>query len=186
MYTFKVLTFVFSLLFTILVYSQSGDEINCYTDFEIDQNEPQASGYSLYKPCRNDSGQYFKALVVFVQFENASNQNTDWPIDSLPNWADDFIDAPIAAPQGPPTKPIKPPTIPPMIAPSFFAIFLSSFERGALVLPCLARADLVDLLFLLLLQVMHAGYKLFNLFVPPNDLGFECSTSQAPFKYINP
>ena len=32
-----------------------------------------------------------KALVVFVQFKDHATSDPDWPVDSLPNWASDFI-----------------------------------------------------------------------------------------------
>ena len=32
-----------------------------------------------------------KALVVFVQFKDHTTSDPDWPVDSLPNWATDFI-----------------------------------------------------------------------------------------------
>lgn len=80
------------MFISLFGFSQDGLEFNCYTDFEIDQNEPHASGNSLYKPCRNGEGEYFKALVVFVQFENDERNNQNWPLDELPIWAEDFID----------------------------------------------------------------------------------------------
>jgi hypothetical protein len=62
------LSILFSLLLVSLTIAQEYEyEFECGVDFEEDQEEPTSSGYSLYKPCSNGSGEYFRALVVFVQ-----------------------------------------------------------------------------------------------------------------------
>ncbi len=46
-----------------------------------------------YKASETEEGEYLRALIVFVQFENDKRKNESWELNKLPNWAFDFIDS---------------------------------------------------------------------------------------------
>lgn len=50
-----------------------------------------ATSWGRYKPAQNSSGEYFRVLIAFAQFATDATQNSDWPLNQLPNWANSFI-----------------------------------------------------------------------------------------------
>ncbi|RKY93547.1 MAG: hypothetical protein DRQ13_09310 [Ignavibacteriae bacterium] len=78
------------LIFTTSINAQSEYEELICPDLSNGEESSQEGG--RFKPSENDAGEYFRALIVFVQFQDDERTNTNWPLDELPNWADDFID----------------------------------------------------------------------------------------------
>jgi hypothetical protein len=88
---FFILLFVFNVLFIANdTYSQN-IQINCSATNE--NSGLQAVEGGLYKPSANASGEYFRALFVFAQFQSDTENIPDWPKNSLPIWANNIIDS---------------------------------------------------------------------------------------------
>jgi M6 family metalloprotease-like protein len=83
--------FLCLLIFTITIQAGNNDINQCAGT--IPQSSITASTGGLYKPSTNGSGEYMKALVVFVQFNNTDVDvnNSIWPKDQLPTWANNLI-----------------------------------------------------------------------------------------------
>ncbi|RJP59831.1 MAG: T9SS C-terminal target domain-containing protein [Ignavibacteriales bacterium] len=45
-----------------------------------------------WKPAKTPVGSYFRVLIAFAQFESDTKADSSWPLNSLPLWANDFID----------------------------------------------------------------------------------------------
>jgi M6 family metalloprotease-like protein len=89
MKTFISLLSFLSILFLSEIYSQT-DDFKCgLSDNPKEQGLIQTG--SLYKPVMNAPGQYFRVLVVFVQFSGDIRPNTGWPLNQLPVWANSYI-----------------------------------------------------------------------------------------------
>jgi len=69
-----------SIFFLSEIYSQT-DDFKCGLN-----NNPKEQGLtqtgSLYKPAMNGPGEYFRTLVVFVQFSGDTRTDDDWPLNS--------------------------------------------------------------------------------------------------------
>ena len=87
---------IFSILFIPTVYPQSEYEEVVCPDLTDVGDEPQEGG--RYKPAENESGEYFRALFVYVQFSGDTTDYTGWTHDELPDWADEFIDTSVISP----------------------------------------------------------------------------------------
>lgn len=87
---FLLISTVFCFI-CITVNAAPHDEFVCQT-LSVSGEESALAG-GKYKPSSNQSGEYFRALFVFVQFEGDTEIDTAWSLDSLPVWAYDFIDS---------------------------------------------------------------------------------------------
>ncbi|MCH7515959.1 MAG: hypothetical protein IIB08_02310 [Bacteroidetes bacterium] len=47
----------------------------------------------LFKPSMNDPGEYIRSLIVFVQFDEDQTQNSSWPLNEMPTWANNYMDS---------------------------------------------------------------------------------------------
>lgn len=65
--------------------------IETVNDDSLNSIQIQVGG--LYKPAVNAPGEYLRALIVFVQFDDDSVENSGWPRNELPIWNGDFIDS---------------------------------------------------------------------------------------------
>ncbi len=45
---------------------------------------------TFYKPFQTNNDEYFKALIIFAQFEDDTASNYRWPPGKLPRWAENF------------------------------------------------------------------------------------------------
>ncbi len=65
-------------------------------DPECQQTAGGSSTYAVtggrYKPSANAPGQFMRALIVFVQFDDDNTPVTNWSKGSMPTWANDLID----------------------------------------------------------------------------------------------
>lgn len=85
MKTFTSLLVFLSILFLSEIYSQT-DDFKCgLIDNSREQGLIQTG--SLYKPVMNGPGEYFRVLVVFVQFSGDTRTDAGWPLNQLPVWA---------------------------------------------------------------------------------------------------
>lgn len=56
-----------------------------------------SSSSGEWKPAKTPNDSYFRVLIAFAQFASDTEENSSWPLDSLPNWANDFIDDTVKA-----------------------------------------------------------------------------------------
>ena len=89
---FALLLILFSILYSFETNSQQYDEAVCPI-LTINPKAPASQTGGKYKPASNLPGQYFRVLVVFVQFESDNRPNSSWNPGQLPTWADDFINS---------------------------------------------------------------------------------------------
>lgn len=90
----KILIPFFLILYSLVcgINAQTDYPFNCPI-LSPEQGAPFSQTGGKYKPSSNLPGQYFRVLVVFVQFEGDNRPNDDWSPGQLPNWADDFINS---------------------------------------------------------------------------------------------
>ena len=86
MKTFISLLAFLSIFFLSETYSQI-DDFKCGLSENTKEQGLIQTG-SLYKPAMNGPGEYLRTLVVFVQFSGDTRTDDDWPLNSLPTWAD--------------------------------------------------------------------------------------------------
>jgi hypothetical protein len=68
---------LFCLLLSIYLPAQINLSLECQTTFN-NQGSQRALTGGAYKPSSNATGQYFRALVVFVQFDQDNSVVADW------------------------------------------------------------------------------------------------------------
>lgn len=88
---FAFLLMFFVILFSGSIYSQYYDD-ECPLPSTVNFRAASSQTGGLYKPSSNLPGQYFRVLVVFVQFQGDNRPNSNWNPNQLPDWADEFID----------------------------------------------------------------------------------------------
>lgn len=83
------------LFFSYQVYTQV-ESFGCGSDALIEESSVTATIGGKYKPSSNAPGEYFRALYVFAQFASDTKEISNWPKNSLPDWAYDFVDQQVA------------------------------------------------------------------------------------------
>jgi hypothetical protein len=86
----KILVSFLVILFAIGSYAQ--DIYSDCTITQVQNENTKALTGGLFKPSSNGPGEYFRALIVFAQFNPDTFYLENWPKDSLPTWAYDIID----------------------------------------------------------------------------------------------
>jgi M6 family metalloprotease-like protein len=77
-----------------ILFGQTEDDFICGPLDTTLTGDPLNQTGSLFKPAENAPGQYFRALIVFAEFQGSDNWNVPhWAYGSLPDWANDFIDS---------------------------------------------------------------------------------------------
>ncbi len=88
----KLMKIFIGLLFiNFTILASNTEENQCAGN--IPQSSIQAQIGGLYKPSSNGVNEYMKVLVVFVQFDSTdvNVNNTTWPKDQMPTWANSLI-----------------------------------------------------------------------------------------------
>lgn len=83
------LCFLMLILSTHPVWSQI-TEAQCA--YSLTENESPESLEKQNKPVKNQPGQFFKVLFVFVQFKEDNDPYSSWEPGQLPTWAGDLVD----------------------------------------------------------------------------------------------
>lgn len=90
----NILSFLaIGIIFVSNIFASNTEDPVCTGTVSVNGITAQSGG--LYKPSSNGANEYFKALIVFVQFDNTTKDpnNTSWEIDEMPVWANDIIDS---------------------------------------------------------------------------------------------
>ena len=86
----RTILFFFVIFISVLiqVFPQTAGEIVCET---TETTAPGSTTYGLYKPAQTPNGEYFRVLIVYAQFASDNTQDSVWPLNQLPNWANSII-----------------------------------------------------------------------------------------------
>jgi M6 family metalloprotease-like protein len=85
----RFLLFVIFFVFAVVQnFPQSINQIVCET---TTVTEPGSTTYGLYKPAQTASGEYFRVLIVYAQFASDNLQDSEWPLNQLPGWANNIV-----------------------------------------------------------------------------------------------
>ena len=82
-----VITFVFIVAQN---FSQTNNQIVCET---TSVTEPGSTVWGKYKPAQTASGEYFRILIVYAQFASDNLQDSEWPLNQIPSWANNIVAA---------------------------------------------------------------------------------------------
>ncbi len=88
---FKITLLLFFSFFVIPLYPQFND-IVCGSTSTNGESLIYAITGGKFKPSANASGQFFRVLFVFAQFQSDNETIPGWPKGSLPDWASTVID----------------------------------------------------------------------------------------------
>jgi hypothetical protein len=82
--------FVVFILFNFLLIAQFDPDETCPELTEDEERSSEQVG-GVFKPASNDQNQYFRILIVFSQFEDDTVEDSNWPLNELPIYADDLL-----------------------------------------------------------------------------------------------
>ena len=83
----------FLLLFLLFSFSLVAQDLSITCNMSAGTpSTPYAATGGKYKPSANASGQYFRVLIIFAQFASDNQSISNWPKNSLPDWASNIID----------------------------------------------------------------------------------------------
>lgn len=88
---FKITLMLFFSFFVIPLYPQFND-IVCGSSSAKGESSIHAITGGKFKPSANASGQFFRILFVFAQFQSDTTVIPGWQKGSLPDWASTVID----------------------------------------------------------------------------------------------
>lgn len=91
MKTFRIGLMLFLCFSLVQIYPQFND-IDCGSSTTLKNSSIFATIGGKYKPSANASGQFFRILFVFAQFQSDNETIPGWPKGSLPDWASNVID----------------------------------------------------------------------------------------------
>lgn len=87
----KTRILLFAVMFLVVVsyiFPQTNNSIVCETETTT---APGATTWGKYKPAQTATGEYFRVLIVYAQFASDTKTDTEWPLNSLPTWANSII-----------------------------------------------------------------------------------------------
>ncbi len=85
----RFLLTVISFVFIVAQnFSQTNNQIVCET---TSVTEPGSNVWGKYKPAQTESGEYFRILIVYAQFASDNLQDSVWPLNQLPSWANNIV-----------------------------------------------------------------------------------------------
>ncbi len=87
-----IIIFLLISIFQIRAFAQTKNQIECSGILQPENNIMATVG-GLFKPSSNLPGEYFRALIVFAEFQSDNNVIDNWPKGQLPNWAYNLIDS---------------------------------------------------------------------------------------------
>lgn len=69
-------------------FPQTIDQLICETS---ETSAPSSTTWGRYKPAQTTNGEYFRILIVYAQFASDTQQDSEWPLNQLPNWANSIV-----------------------------------------------------------------------------------------------